>query len=89
MIIWDEEKNKELIKERNISFEEVVDIILEKKYLGILENPSRDNQYIFIISLHDYTHVVPFVIDESENIFLKTIFPSRKYHKIYGGQHES
>jgi len=27
--------------------------------------------------------VAPFVIDEDENIIIKTVFPSRKFHKIY------
>jgi hypothetical protein len=31
---------------------------------------------------------VPFVIDDDENIVLKTVFPSRKFHKLYGPKHE-
>jgi len=61
-------------------------LILEKKYLAILKNPSRTEQKIFIVSFQNYTYVVPFVIDNSQNIVLKTVFPSRKYHKIYGGK---
>jgi hypothetical protein len=30
--------------------------------------------------------VVPFVIDVEKNIILKTVFPGRKYQKIYGGK---
>jgi len=37
------------------------------------------------MTVKNYTHVVPFVIDENSNIILKTIYPSRKFHKIYGG----
>jgi len=40
------------------------------------------NQKIFILSIKDYTYYVPFVEDK-EKIFLKSIVPSRKYHKIY------
>lgn len=32
-----------------------------------------------------YTWLVPFIVDEYERIVLKTAFPSRKYHKNYGG----
>jgi uncharacterized DUF497 family protein len=83
-LIWDENKNCKLIAERGFSFEEFASLILEKKYVDILKNPSRSNQKIFIIPYKDYTYVVPFVIDEDKNIVLKTVFPSRKYHRIYG-----
>ena len=86
MIIWDEKKNKKLIEERSLSFEVFADLIVNKQYLDILEHPKRDNQFIAIVSYEDYTYVVPFVIDEKRNIILKTVFPSRKYHKIYGGE---
>ncbi len=84
MIHWDEEKNNKLLLERNITFEEISEIILNKKYLDILENPSRPEQQIFIIEMKDYIYVVPFIIDEDENIFLKTAYPSRKFQKKYG-----
>ena len=32
MIIWDEQKNQKLIRERNVSFEEVADKILLSRY---------------------------------------------------------
>jgi uncharacterized DUF497 family protein len=86
MIIWDIEKNKKLISERGISFEQVEKIILDNKYIDILENPTRETQDIFIINLNDYIHIVPFVIDDKDNIVLKTVFPSRKFNKIYRGK---
>jgi len=85
MIIWDIEKNKKLISERGISFELVEKIILDNKYIDILENPTRETQDIFIININDYIHIVPFVIDDKDNIVLKTVFPSRKFNKIYRG----
>ena len=85
-ILWDEDKNKRLKLERGISFEDFAELILEKKYLDILENPAREEQMIFIVSYKDYTYVVPFVLDDEENIVLKTVFPSRKFHKLYGGK---
>ena len=84
-IIWDKGKNKTLKLERNLSFEIFADLILDKKYLDILDNPSRKDQMIFIIEYKEYTHVVPFIIDDEDNIVLKTVFLSRKFHKIYGG----
>ena len=88
MIIWDEDKNHELIKSRRICFEDIIDIIEEKKYLDILENPTRTNQFIFIIKFNSYIHVVPFVFDKKNNIVLKTLYPSRKFNKIYGGEED-
>jgi uncharacterized DUF497 family protein len=85
-ILWDNEKNRKLIAERGLSLETFASLILEKKYLAILKNPSRTEQKIFIVPFQNYTYVVPFVIDSSRNIVLKTVFPSRKYHKIYGGK---
>jgi len=84
MIYWDEDKNNKLIAERNISFDEISEIILREKYLDILENPSKENQMLFIVRLNDYIYIVPFIIDENENIILKTAYPSRKFNKIYG-----
>jgi len=89
MILWDERKNLKLQIERKISFEEIAQIILRKEYIDILKNPSRPNQKLFIIKFNEYIWVVPFLLDEQDNIILKTAFPSRKLQKIYGESHES
>ncbi len=86
MIFWDDDKNSKLIAKRNISFDEISEIILREEYLDILENPKREDQMIFIVRLKNYIYVVPFIIDEDENIILKTAYPSRKFNKIYGDQ---
>ncbi len=85
MIIWDDEKNLKLQLERNISFEQISEIILRKDYLDILENPARSNQQLFVIKLNDYIYSVPFIIDAQANIILKTAFPSRKLYRKYMG----
>ena len=85
-ILWDEAKNKKLKEDRGISFEDIVPIILNKKYLAVLENPARPEQMIFVVKYKSYTYVVPFVIDSKDNIVLKTIFPSRKFHKLFGNK---
>jgi len=83
MIIYDSEKVKTLKLERNIDIDVIIEIIVNKKYLDILENPKREGQLIFILSYKNYTHIVPFIIDENDNIVIKTVFPSRNFHKIY------
>ena len=85
-ITWDEKKNKKLIADRGVSFDLVSELILQKTYVTILENPAREGQYIFLLPVDGYIHVVPFFIDDDDNIVLKTIYPSRKFHKLYGAK---
>ena len=85
-IVWDNEKNRRLIAERGLSLETFASLILDKKYIAVLKNPSRKGQKIFVIPYENYTYVVSFAVDKNENIVLKTVFPSRKYHKVYGGK---
>jgi uncharacterized DUF497 family protein len=83
-ILWDDGKGKKLKADRDIDLPDVAQMILDKKYLAILENPVRPRQKIFVISYKGYTHAVPFVVDEKDNIILKTAFSSRKLHRLYG-----
>ena len=83
--IWDEDKNQRLLAERGVRFEEVVACILENKIIATIKNPNRSGQFYLIIKLNDYIHLVPFIINDNEEMVLKTIFPSRRFHKKYGG----
>jgi uncharacterized DUF497 family protein len=85
-IIWDKEKNDKLILERNISFDEISQMIMDGMYMDIIENPVREGQMYFVMEIQDYTWIVPFIIDEDDNIVLKTAYQSRKYHKKYRGK---
>ena len=80
---WSHEKNELLKAERGISFEEIVLLIESEHILEIEENPARPNQKIYILEIENYAFVVPFVENQNE-IFLKTAFPSRKYTKRFG-----
>lgn len=86
MIIWDEKKNIKLKLERNISFEEISEIILNKNYIDILESCSRTMQSIFVIEYKNYIYAVPFILDKDSKIVLKTAYPSRKLNKKYRRQ---
>ena len=82
---WSEEKNEWLKKERGVGFEDVLVAIHEGKIITIIEHPNQKrykNQKVLIIELGEYAYLVPFREDE-EKIFLKTIFPSRKYTREY------
>jgi len=82
---WNLTKNEILKAERGVSFEGVIEAIIEGYLLDVLEHPNQakyDRQRIFIVLIEDYVYLVPFVEDELK-IFLKTIIPSRKATKHY------
>jgi len=81
-INWNEDKNKLLKEIRNVSFEEAEEEILHGRILNQFKNPNYENQIILILKIDDYICQVPAVINNDE-IFLKTIFKSRKYNKVY------
>jgi len=77
---FNKEKNKLLQKERGIGFEEIIDA-LNREILDIYDHP---NQKIYVVEALNYVYLVPFVKNDDE-IFLKTIIPSRKAMKKYKG----
>ena len=84
-ISWDEGKNEKLKRERRISFEDAVTAIFEGRVLGKVDNPNQKRhpgQKFFILEISEYAYVVPYIEDD-EKIFLKTVFPSRKYTRDY------
>ena len=80
---WNSEKNEILKHERGISFEEIAYLIESGLLLGIEENPGYPNQRMPVLEIDNYAIIVPYVENDDE-IFLKTAFPSRKYTKKYG-----
>jgi uncharacterized DUF497 family protein len=85
IIRWDPEKNEKLKRERGVAFEEIVYHIELGDVIDITEHPNQvkyPGQQIYVICMHDYIHLVPFVETDDE-IFLKTIIPSRKAEKEY------
>jgi len=84
---WSSEKNKQLLTERNISFEEIVLNIQLGNEIDIYDHPNQErypNQKISAVEIEEYIYLVPFVENKDE-IFLKTIIPSRKATKQYLG----
>ena len=74
---WDSGKSERLKRERGVSFEE----ILQTEFVGVLKHSKRANQNILLFRYKGYIWVVPYVSRGGE-IFLKTLFPSRKYTKM-------
>jgi uncharacterized DUF497 family protein len=84
---WNDDKNTSLKKERNISFDEVAEKILIGEIFDDILHPNKEkysNQRIFVIEIRKYIYLVPY-IENTEEIFLKTIYPSRKFTNIYLG----
>ncbi len=83
MLLWNEDKNQKLMKERWISFDDISLAIQNDRILWAKNNPNYENQKVIILNIDNYAYVVPFVIQENWDWFLKTIYPSRKETKFY------
>ncbi len=82
---WDNEKNEWLKKNRGVSFEQVLILMEREEVLETIEHPNQNKypgQKIAIVRIDDYAYLVPYV-QESDDIFLKTIIPSRKATNKY------
>ena len=87
IIKWNEEKNQLLQLQRNLNFEMVLEKILKGEIITRKAHPDKNkypDQQIFVMELNDYICYIPFV-ENDEEIFLKTIIPSRKLDKKYRG----
>ena len=80
---------KELLLQANaergfVGFQNCMDAITDGRILADIQNPSETypNQRVMILDINNYAYVVPYVEGESE-LFLKTVFPSRKYTAFY------
>ncbi len=78
------DKNQQLIKERGISFDDIIVALGDGKLINIIKHHNETeypNQQIYVVDIDGYVHLVPFVRKDEETVFLKTIFPSRKMTK--------
>lgn len=85
---WNSDKNDFLKQDRGISFEDVVLNIYLGNELDIYDHPNQERypgQKISVVLVEGYAYLVPFV-ENNEEIFLKTIIPSRKATKHYAGE---
>lgn len=75
---WNLLKSERLKRARGASFEELV----HSKLIAVKRHPSRLQQDIMLFEYKGYIWVVPYVMSGHE-VFLKTLYPSRKYTKRY------
>jgi hypothetical protein len=82
---WGPEKNKQLMRDRAISFEQMVIAMEGGGLLDILQHPNAakyPRQKILVVNCDGYAYLVPFV-EEDDHYFLKTTIPSRKATRDY------
>jgi uncharacterized DUF497 family protein len=87
-INWNTRKSLKLKELRGICFEDVVYYVEQGAVLHDYEHPNQKRypgQRVMVIGIDYYAYLVPYVEDEEE-IFLKTIIPSRKATEIYFGR---
>ncbi len=85
IITWNLEKNELLKSERNICFEDVLNALHSWNFKKTVKHPNKEkywNQKMLLIEIFDYIYCIPYIEWENE-IFFKTIFPSRKHTKLY------
>jgi uncharacterized DUF497 family protein len=88
IVRWNSEKNELLIRDRGVCFEQVLLILDRDETLDVVEHPNQreyPGQKIAIVEIDEYAYLVPYVESEDE-IFLKTIIPSRKATEKYLGR---
>ena len=82
---WSDEKNRQLLETRGLTFEDVAIAIKNDRILNDGPHPNKarfPNQRVLVVEIDGYACEVPYVID-GERIFLKTIFQSRKARRRY------
>ena len=77
-IRWNTLKNERLKKTRGLNFKE----ILQRRLVDIIKHPANPHQRLLLFEHKSYIWIVPCLWTE-EGLFLKTLYPSRKYTKIY------
>lgn len=86
-INWNTEKSVLLKTSRGICFEDVVFYIERGDILDDYLHPNQQaypGQRMMVIGIVNYAYLVPYVENEEE-LFLKTIIPSRKATQRYLG----
>jgi hypothetical protein len=75
---WSASKSASLKRLRGVSFEDII----RSKVVEIRENPARPSQLIILFIHEKYIWVAP-CVEEKNFIFIKTLYPSRKYTRTY------
>ena len=83
---WNAEKNRQLIAERDVSFDSIVSRMRQGGHIDTIEHPNQGRypgQFIYLVEIDNYIYLVPFIMQPDGTRFLKTIIPSRKATRDY------
>ncbi|MCA0433659.1 MAG: toxin [Proteobacteria bacterium] len=85
---WDKAKNDQLLRDRGLYFELVVEAFEIGAVIMDMQSPQkgREHQRMLLIRAHGYVCAVPYVQDGNTK-FLKTMYFSRKFDALYGEKH--
>jgi uncharacterized DUF497 family protein len=86
MFRYNQAKNAKLIAERGIGFDEIIEEIANGNLLHITKHHKQEqypNQKIMHVRCLDKVYLVPYIMEQGNVIFLKTLYPSRKATKKY------
>jgi hypothetical protein len=75
---WNTLKSQRLKRVRGVSFEELVNA----EIITFWKHPKRERQSIMFFYHKNYIWMAPYV-EEEDYIFLKTLYASRKFTKLY------
>ena len=82
---WNRDKNEWLRENRGICFEDILFYLENNLLIDDIEYPNREKytgQRMMVFDIENYIYLVPYIESEDE-IFLKTIIPSKKATKKY------
>ncbi|MCG6537657.1 MAG: toxin [Syntrophales bacterium LBB04] len=88
IINWNTEKSLALKESRKVCFEDIVFYIERGEILDDYTHPNQKaypGQRIMVVGIDNYAYLVPY-IEKEEELFLKTIIPSRKATQKYLGE---
>ncbi len=86
-IHWNAKKNPLLKEIRGVCFEDVIFHIEKEDLLDDYQHPNQQKyqgQRIVVVGINHYAYLVPYIENEEE-LFLKTIIPSRRATEKYLG----
>ena len=75
---WSALKSRRLKKARGASFDD----ILKGEFIEMIVHPNQSGQKILLMWYRNYVWASP-CVETEDGIFLKTLYPSRKYTKWF------
>lgn len=79
------EKDSKVVGERKLSFQDIINAIMDNKALAFVPHPNQDkypNQKVIYVEIEEEVYVVP-CVEDKDTLFLKTLFPSRKARQLF------